>query len=90
MVMVEGKIKPPLTRDEAREVLKKVAQAFVDTVRDHHPDPIPSGPMYAAFMQAGGSIQLFQDILDGLVRAERLRYVGNYCYTLGPKETPES
>lgn len=67
------------------QTLRLIAQAFVDTVRDSHPLPCPTSPMYMAYEQAGGTLESFNSFIDALVRNDRLRRNG-HSLTLGPKE----
>lgn len=68
------------------QTIRLIGQAFVDTVRDTHPEPCPEGPMYLAYMQAGGTIESFRSFIEALVQAGRLKRAGNHCLALGPKE----
>lgn len=74
-----------LNAEQAKAIVL-LAQAFVDTVRDMHPEPCPGGVMYAAFNSAGGSLAQFQQIMDALVRVGRLKRAPFHSYVLGPEE----
>lgn len=80
---------PKLTTEQAKDQIRAiihVAQAMVDTVRDLHPEPVPTGIMYAAYMQAGGSYNDFMQLIEMLCKVERLKRVGNHCVVLGLRE----
>lgn len=70
------------------EAVKMLGQAFVDTVRDQQRlgEPCPEGPMYMAYMQAGGDIGGFTNMIEALVKVGRLKRVGAHCLALGPQE----
>jgi len=61
--------------------LRALATAIVDTVRECEPEGAPAGPMYAALL---GTLSLpqFEQVMDGLVAANKLRRVG-HVYHLG-------
>lgn len=79
----------PLTQEQAKDQIRAlihVAQAIVDTVRDVHPEPVPTGIMYAAYMQAGGGLNDFMQLIEILCKVKRLKRVANHCVVLGETE----
>lgn len=62
-------------------VLKQIGQALVETVEEAGPLGAPSGPMYAAVMTLGITLDQYEQIMAGLVAAGRLRKSGD-CYFL--------
>lgn len=80
---------PELNREQMKNQIRAliaVAQAIVDTVRDVHPEPVPTGIMCAAYMESGGDINSFTQLIDMLCEVNRLKKVGNHCVVLGPME----
>lgn len=60
--------------------LRKVADAIIDTVKQAGSLGAPSGPMYAALMTQGCSLNQYQAIMGGLVRAGKLRQEGDLYF----------
>ena len=67
-----------MTIEQVR-ALKAIADAIIETVRESGPLGAPSGVMYAALMAQGCSLDQYQQIMAGLVRAGKLRQSG-HCY----------
>ncbi len=65
--------------------LKAVADAIVDAVKASGPAGAPAGPMYAYFMTAGWSLEQFEQIMAGLVRAGKLRKSGPLYFAVGAR-----
>lgn len=61
--------------DEQRFLLRKVATAIVETVKES-PMGAPSGHLYAALMSAGFSLESYEQIMAGLVAAKMVRKSG--------------
>ena len=64
---------------EQIKALQAIANAIIETVRESGPLGAPSGIMYAALMAQGCSLEQYQQIMSGLVRAGKLRQSGD-CY----------
>jgi hypothetical protein len=55
-----------------------LANAIVDSVRESDNGlGVPAGPMYAALMAHGCTLNQFEQIMSGLVRVGRLTRTGN-------------
>lgn len=67
-----------MTTDQRRALIA-VIDAIVETVRDAGPLGAPAGPMYAALMAQGATLQQFESLMGALVRAGKLVRRGN-CY----------
>ena len=59
--------------------LRELVNAFEQTVKETGEDGAPAGPLYAAFMQQGGTLPQFEAIMAALVEAGRLKKRG-HCY----------
>ena len=68
-----------MTRTEALVLLKHTADAVVDTVREA-PQGAPAGPMYAAFVAHGMSLEMFDAITGALVEAGKIRRQGDLFF----------
>ena len=68
-----------MTKTEAMQTLRLIANAVVETVKEAGPDGAPGGPMYLAFMAYGISLNGFQQIMAGLVDAKQIVRRGD-CY----------
>lgn len=75
---------------EALIAFIELCDAVVDAVKEAGPQGAPAGPMYAAFMSYGMSLEQFQRMMDMLVNAGRLRKQGHlYFYVEQPQETKQ-
>jgi hypothetical protein len=61
-------------------LLRKVAVAIIETVRESGSMGAPAGPMYAAMMSYGFSLENFEQIMAGLVAAKMLRKSGHLYF----------
>ena len=61
------------------QAIVAVARAVVQTVVESEPLGAPGGPMYVAFTAHDITLEAFQNLMDGLCRAELLRRDGD-CY----------
>ena len=59
--------------------VRHVFNAIVETVNEQ-PDGAPAGPMYAAFMAHGMSLEQFEQITGALVAAGKIKRRGNCFY----------
>jgi hypothetical protein len=75
---MEGRSKQMTT--EQIQILKQVCDAIVDIVRQSGPKGTPAGTMYAALMTQGCTMNQFEQIMGGLVRAGQLRKVGQLYF----------
>jgi hypothetical protein len=64
--------------------LALLMKAVVETVAEADPTiGAPSGPMYAAFMHVGMSLESYQRLMDGIVGAGLISRRGD-CYSITP------
>jgi hypothetical protein len=71
---------------EQAKALRIIAKAIIETVKES--DPVigaPGGPLYAALMVHGCTLDQFTNIMSGLVQAGYLEKRGE-CYYPGTKE----
>lgn len=74
---------------EALLAYVQLCNAVVDAVKEAGPQGAPAGPMYAAFMSVGMSLEQFERMMDLLVKSGRLRKSGHlYFYVDTIQETP--
>jgi hypothetical protein len=57
----------------------KIADAFLQTIKEAGPEGAPSGPMYMAAQTYGMSLEQYLQIMSLLVDAGRIR-LSNHCY----------
>ncbi len=60
--------------------LTAVLAAIVSTVKEAGPEGAPNGPMYLAFMEAGGSIDQWNRIIEVLCERKILRQSNHVLY----------
>jgi hypothetical protein len=65
------------------QMLKKVCNAIVETVKEMGKQGAPAGPLYAALMTTGMTLENFEQIMSGLVAAKMLRKSGQLYYYVG-------
>jgi hypothetical protein len=65
---------------EQMKALQAIANAVTETVKAMGPLGAPAGPMYAAMMASGCSLDQFEQIMAALVRAGKLRKQGNLYF----------
>jgi hypothetical protein len=68
-----------MTQAQAK-ALRQVGDAIIATVRSSGTMGAPAGPMYAALMAQGCSLEQFEQIMAGLVAAKMLRKSGDLYY----------
>lgn len=68
---------------EQASLLRTVANAILETVKEMGPQGTPAGPLYAALMTTGMSLEQFESIMNGLVAAKMLRHSGHLYYYVG-------
>ena len=66
-----------MTKTEAQRTILAIANAIVEAVRDVAPDGAPASSLYLALMEHGCSFAQFEQIMDALVEAGKLR---QECY----------
>ena len=59
--------------------LKRILDAIIETVKESGPMGAPGGILYAGLMAQGCSLNQFESIMGGLVRAGKLTKQGE-CY----------
>jgi hypothetical protein len=57
--------------------IREIAGAIIETVKASEPFGAPGGVMYAALMAHGCSLNQFESIMGGLVRAKLLTKAGD-------------
>jgi hypothetical protein len=68
-----------MTRDEALVMLRQVSHALLEAIDESDPDfGMPLGPAYMACNARGMSLNVFQQIIAGLVGAGLIE-VSNNC-----------
>lgn len=70
-------------QERAKELLTLMMSAIINTVREAGPGGAPSGPIYAALMGHGCSLELYQRIMATLVEKRILRQRGHVYYFIG-------
>ncbi len=63
----------------ARDLVRLVANAVIETVNEQ-PNGAPAGPMYAAFMAQGMSLDMFEQITGTLVTLGKIKRRGDCFY----------
>jgi hypothetical protein len=64
---------------EQRAALKAICDAIIDAVKAAGPLGAPGGVLYAALMSYGCTLEQFENLMAGLVRAKMLEKRGQ-CY----------
>jgi hypothetical protein len=67
-------------RADAVRQLRELVDAFEQTVKEAGEDGAPAGPMYAAFMEIGGTLAQFEAVMAALVAAGRLKKRGHIYF----------
>lgn len=68
------------TATDVKQHILALAQIALETIKEAGEQGAPEGPMYAAFMTVGMSIDHFQAMIAGLERAGLIRRSGHVCY----------
>jgi hypothetical protein len=63
-----------------RPTLYALVKAFADTVKEAGQNGAPAGPMYAAAMQHGLSLNAFATIMEALIVSGKIRQINNVYY----------
>jgi hypothetical protein len=71
-----------ITMTSKVDALAELCSIIVACVKDMGPAGAPSGPMYAALMATGMSLDQYQTIMAGLVAAGKLKQVGHLYYAV--------
>lgn len=71
-----------MTKDQAKLILKHLADVVVETVREAGAEGAPEGPMYAAFMAHGLSLDAFTAIVEALIAAKKIRRSNHVLYAV--------
>lgn len=77
-----------MNREQAVQILRGLAQVVVETVEEAGQQGVPTGPMYAAFMAYGVSLEMFEGLVDALVQAGRVLRRGHLLYPAAGKPQP--
>jgi len=70
-----------MTKLEAQRALLAIANAIIEAVKEVEPDGAPATSLYMACMEFGATLAQFQQLMDALVEAGRLRQEGSLYYT---------
>ena len=70
-----------MTATQQVDAIKAVCDAILDTVRLSSPLGAPAGPMYAAMMAQGFTLEQFETVMGALVKAGKLRKSGDLYYS---------
>lgn len=71
--------------EQQTKLLRKVTTAIVETVQEMGTQGAPGGPIYAALMTTGMSLEQFEMIMNELVQGKVLRKSGQLYYSVVPK-----
>jgi hypothetical protein len=66
--------------DTVKRAVLSILSAFLDTVKEAGPRGAPSGPMYAAAMAQGLTLEQYEAIMRALVNAGKVRKEGHVFY----------
>ena len=69
-----------MTATQQIDAIKAVCDAILDTVRLAGPLGAPAGPIYAALMAQGFSLEQYEAIMGALVKAGKLRKSGDLYF----------
>jgi hypothetical protein len=69
-----------MAKTEQINAVRAVARALFETVKEAGAEGAPAGPMYAACMCTGISLDQFEQIMGALVRTGQLRKEGHVYY----------
>lgn len=69
-----------MMHDEARKALLHVTKALLETVQEAGERGAPAGPLYAAVMTVGISLNAFEQIMGALVQARMVRKSGHVYF----------
>jgi hypothetical protein len=64
------------------ETMTELLKIIVEAVKDMGTMGAPSGPMYAALMSTGMTLDQYQTIMDGLVSAGKLKRRGHVYFAV--------
>jgi len=64
------------------EAMASLCAIIVEAVKDMGTMGAPSGPMYAALMSTGMTLDQYQTIMDGLVAAGKLKRRGHVYFAV--------
>jgi hypothetical protein len=73
------------TSAQINQLLRHVAEAIIESVREAGPMGAPGGSLYAAMMTHGFSLDNFNQIMSGLVSAGMLEKRGQLYFAKGVK-----
>jgi hypothetical protein len=73
-----------MTKIEAIRALHAIAEAIIEAVKEVAPDGAPASSIYLACMEHGATLDQFQQLMDALVDAGKLRQEGHLYYAGRP------
>ena len=62
--------------------LKLICDAIIESIETAGPLGAPAGPLYAAMMHYGFTLEEFTSLMNGLVRAGKIRQKGNLYFSV--------
>lgn len=79
------------TRVTANDLLAfvQLCEAVIDAVKEMGPQGAPAGPLYAAVMTVGMSLEQFERLMDTIVRSGRLRKSGHLYFYVDVTQEPK-
>ena len=66
---------------DTAKALLAICDAIIETVKDSGSLGAPAGPMYAALMAQGFSLEQYEAIMGALVKAGKLRKSGDLYFS---------
>ena len=73
-----------MTKVEAQRAILAICAAIIETVKEAGPEGAPGTSLYLALMEHGCTLVQFQQIMDALVEAGKLRQEGHLYYAGEP------
>jgi hypothetical protein len=74
---------------EQIKVLRAIGDVIVEAVAESGKLGAPGGPIYAALMPMGITLEQYEGIMAGLVTARKLRKQGQLYFAAGPSQSSQ-
>jgi len=71
-----------MAKANAAKAIMAIVDAVVGVVRDAGPNGCPEGPLYAALMAHGCSLDQFQSLIGLIEKAGKIRREGHVLYAV--------
>jgi hypothetical protein len=71
----------PINQQQYVDAIRELARVMYATIAEF-PDGAPAGPMYAACMQFGATLETFTALMDAMERAGLVRRNGNLYFAI--------